>query len=85
MRRRRVLRWSSLSPTLPIFTSIDQIVQANMIIDPSTSEASALIAAHGAGLKPSLTTAIQARLIASAQRADGHWLTIDERPPQGHS
>src|SRR5204863_9629151 len=36
-------------------------------------------------LKPNLTTAIEARLIARLQRADGHWATIDARPPQGHS
>ncbi len=66
-------------------SSIDRMVQANAIIDPASSEAAALVAAHGAGLKPNLATAIQARLIADAQRADGHWLTIDERPPQGHS
>jgi ankyrin repeat protein len=69
----------------PNLSSIDHIVQATSIIDPAASEASALIAAHSAGLKPSLTTAIQARYVASAQRADGHWLTFDARPPQGHS
>jgi len=66
-------------------TSVDRSVQANMIIDPASSEAAGLILAHDAGVRPSLTTAIQARLIANAQRADGHWLTIDARPPQGHS
>jgi ankyrin repeat protein len=70
---------------VPNLTSIDEMVQANRIIDPSSSEAFALIAAYSAGLKPNLTTAIQARQIANAQRADGHWLTIDMRPPQGHS
>jgi hypothetical protein len=69
----------------PDLTSIDRVVQSTMIIDPATSEASALIAASATGVKPSLTTAIQARLIASQQRSDGHWLTSDERPPQGHS
>src|SRR5205823_2998816 len=40
--------------------SVDRSVQANMIIDPASSEAAALILAHDAGVKPSLTTAIQA-------------------------
>ncbi len=66
-------------------SSIDRIVQDNMIIDPAVSEASALITAQAAGLKPSLTTAIQARFIANAQRADGRWVTFDQRPPQSHS
>ena len=69
----------------PDLSSIDRIVQDNMIVDPAVNEALALITAHAAGLQPSLTTAIQARLIANAQRADGHWVTMDERPPQSHS
>ena len=56
--------------------SIDRTVQDNRIIDPASSEAAALMLAHDAGVRPSLTTAIQARLIANAQRADGHWVTI---------
>lgn len=69
----------------PDLSSIDRVVQYNHVIDPSSSEGSALIAAHGLGLEPNLTTAVQARLIASYQRPDGHWNTIDDRPPQGHS
>ncbi len=69
----------------PDLSSVDRVVQYNMLIDPSSSEGSALLAAHAGGLAPNFATAIQAVLIASYQRADGHWPTIDERPPQGHS
>src|ERR1700722_18567415 len=80
--RAALIKGLSHSPDRP---SIDRLVQANMIIDPAANEAQALITAHEAGLKPNLATAIQARLIANAQRSDGHWGTIDERPPQSHS
>lgn len=66
-------------------TSIDWIFQDNLIIDPAASDTAILIAAHAGGLAPSLTTAIDARLIANHQRADGHWATLDSRPPEGVS
>jgi len=34
---------------------------------------------------PSLTTAVYARHIALRQQPDGHWETIDGRPPQSYS
>ena len=44
-----------------------------------------LIAAHEAGLGPNLSFAASAEFIASSQRPDGSWVTIDDRPPQAHS
>ena len=44
-----------------------------------------LVAAHDAGVPASLSTAVYANLIASRQRPDGRWITIDVRPPQSHS
>jgi ankyrin repeat protein len=44
-----------------------------------------LVAAHAAGVRPSLSTSAQAQLIASRQLSDGSWPTIDERPPQSYS
>ncbi|HUE02358.1 MAG TPA: hypothetical protein VMR62_22495, partial [Bryobacteraceae bacterium] len=55
------------------------------IIDPSLSEGNGLVGASAAGLSPSLVTAVYARLIAARQEADGHWETIDVRPPQSYS
>ena len=56
-----------------------------MIIDPANSDGWALIAAHAAGVQPSLVTAVYARRVANWQRPDGHWPTIDQRPPQSYS
>jgi ankyrin repeat protein len=44
-----------------------------------------LVAAQSAGIRPNLSTAASAQFIASRQRPDGSWYTIDSRPPQAHS
>ncbi len=70
---------------LPDLVSIDRAIQDNMLVDTASSDGWALISAGAAGLKPNLVTAVYARRIANWQRADGHWATIDVRPPQGYS
>src|SRR5580698_1821161 len=69
----------------PHLASIDRAVQDTTIIDPVLQDGWALIAADAAGLKPNLVTAVYARRIANWQRADGHWPSFDERPPQAYS
>jgi ankyrin repeat protein len=69
----------------PDLSSIDRAVQDPMIVDPAASDGWALIAAHDAGVQPNLVTAVYARRVANWQRADGHWPTVDERPPQSYS
>jgi len=69
----------------PDFSSIDGAVQDSMIIDPAASDGWALIAAHAAGLRPNLVTAVYARRVANWQRPDGHWPIFDIRPPQSYS
>ena len=49
------------------------------------NDGTCLIAANAAGVRPSLVTAVYARLIAARQEADGHWETTDVRPPQSYS
>jgi ankyrin repeat protein len=44
-----------------------------------------LVAAHTAGVRPSLVTAAYAQSVASHQFPDGSWRTTDDRPPQAHS
>ncbi|HXJ91506.1 MAG TPA: prenyltransferase/squalene oxidase repeat-containing protein [Terriglobia bacterium] len=69
----------------PNFTSIDDAVQDPGIIDPAPSDGWALVAAHAAGVLPNLVMAAYARRIATWQRPDGHWPTLDARPPQSYS
>jgi ankyrin repeat protein len=71
--------------TIPDLSSLDRAVQDPMIIDPAPSDGWALMAADAAGLQPNLVTAVYARRIANWQRADGHWPTLDQRPPQSYS
>jgi ankyrin repeat protein len=64
---------------------LDRAVEYTHVIDPAMDDGYGLLAANAAGLRPSLVTAVYARLIAARQEADGHWETYDERPPQSYS
>ena len=67
------------------YSKLEWAVEYSHVIDPALSDGNGLIAANAAGLHPSLVTAVYARLIAARQNADGHWDTIDVRPPQSYS
>src|SRR5262249_842968 len=67
---------------VPDITAFDRAVQDNMIIDTVVSDGWALIAANAAGIPRTAVTGVYARRLANAQRADGHFRTIDNRPPQ---
>lgn len=67
------------------FSDLERAVEYTHVIDPALNDGYALVAAHAAGMKPSLVTAVYARLIAVRQEADGHWEGMDERPPQAYS
>jgi len=63
---------------------LDAIVQGYDYID-EVDEAWKLVGAHAAGVPPSLSTSAAAQFLASAQRPDGSWYTLDGRPPQSYS
>src|ERR1039457_6054298 len=65
--------------------NLDRAVQYTHIIDPSLDDGYRLLAMDAAGVRPNLSAAVYARLIASRQRPDGHWVTVDQRPPQSYS
>jgi ankyrin repeat protein len=67
------------------FSNLERAVEYSYIIDPALDDGNSMIAAHAAGLQPSLVTAVYARLLAARQEPDGRWETIDERPPQSYS
>ena len=66
------------------YSNLDRAVQYTHIIDPAMDDGYGLMAADAAGLRPSLVTAVYARLLAVRQEADGHWETGDERPPESY-
>lgn len=65
------------------FKDLDAIVQGQNYID-DIGDAWELLAAHAAGVPPNLAISAKAQLLASAQRSDGGWQTMDARPPQSH-
>ncbi len=70
---------------LGYFSNFPRAVEYTHVIDPSMNDGYAMLAAHAAGVRPSLVTAVYARLLAARQEADGHWETADERPPESYS
>jgi len=67
------------------FSNLERAVEYTHIIDPALDDGYSLIAARASGMAPSLVTAVYARLLAARQEADGHWETLDERPPESYS
>jgi ankyrin repeat protein len=67
------------------YSNLDRAVEYTHGIDPALGDGYSLIGANAAGVRPSLVTAVYSRLIAARQEPDGHWETIDERPPQSYS
>jgi ankyrin repeat protein len=67
------------------FANLDRAVEYSHVIDPALSDGYGMLAACAAGLRPSLVTAVYARQLARRQELDGHWETVDVRPPQSYS
>jgi len=61
--------------------NLEAAVQVEMLIDPALSEGYSLLAAHASGVPSNLSAAVYARHLARFQRPDGHWPTLDGRPP----
>src|SRR5262245_57595196 len=61
--------------TFSYLKDLDAIVQGYDYID-EIDDATRLVAAHAAGIKPDLATDAAARFIAYAQRGDGSWYTM---------
>jgi N-acyl-D-amino-acid deacylase len=68
-----------------LFSDFNRAVQYTHVIDPALSESYLMIGGEAAGMRPNIVTAVYARLIAGRQKADGHWFTLDVRPPQSYS
>jgi ankyrin repeat protein len=65
-----------------IYSDLDRAVQYTHLIDPAMDDGLRLLAADASGMRPNLAAAVYARHIALSQHSDGHWATIDMRPPQ---
>ncbi len=65
--------------------TLDDVVQARNVNDPTPNDSLLLIAEEfaGKGLEPA--SQIRRQRLASWQREDGHWITSDFRPPHSSS
>ncbi|MBZ5617272.1 MAG: hypothetical protein LAQ69_00870 [Acidobacteriia bacterium] len=67
------------------YSNLERAAEFTYVIDPALNDSYGMIAANAAGVRPSLVTAVYARLVAARQEPDGHWETGDVRPPQSYS
>jgi ankyrin repeat protein len=67
------------------YADIDKLVQYSWIIEPGVADAYQLIAADAAGVRPSLGTAVMARLLIARQNRGGDWPSHRQRPPSSYS
>ncbi len=65
--------------------NVDAAVQGSRSIEPTIGEAYKLWAAEASGLPVTNATRYTVRRMAGRQKPDGHWDTMDQRPPQSWS
>ena len=69
----------------PGLSHLDAVVEASRAIEPSIGEAYKLWAADASGFGNNLAIQASVRMMAGRQFPDGHWATMDQRPPQSYS
>jgi len=67
------------------YADLDKAVQYSWIIEPAVDDAYRLIAADAAGVRPSLSTSVMARLLIARQNRAGDWPSHRQRPPSSYS
>ena len=67
------------------YADLDKVVQYSWIIEPAVDDAYRLIAADAAGVRPSLSTAVMARILTARQNRGGDWPSHRQRPPSSYS
>jgi ankyrin repeat protein len=67
------------------YADLDKLVQYSWIIEPGIADAYQLIAADAAGVRPSLGTAVMARVLIARQNRGGDWPSHRQRPPSSYS
>jgi len=65
--------------------TLDDVLQARNVTDPTPNDSLLLIAQEFAGQGTEATAQVRRRRLASWQREDGHWITSDFRPPHSSS
>ena len=66
-------------------SSLDAVLHSGRPLDPSIADSYRLWAADAAGVRTNLAIQADVRFMAGQQYPDGHWATMDQRPPQSSS
>jgi ankyrin repeat protein len=69
---------------LPYFQT-DQVVRGTQLTDPAFANGLVLTSFHDLGISRSLPLEAAAQRLSKLQKAEGYWVTTDERPPQASS
>jgi len=67
------------------YADLDRVIQYSWIIEPAVDDAYRLTAADAAGVRPSLSTAVMARILMARQNRGGDWPSHRQRPPSSYS
>jgi ankyrin repeat protein len=67
------------------YADLDKNVQYSWVLEPAVDDAFRLIAADAAGVRPSLSTAVMARMLTARQNRGGDWPSHRQRPPSSYS
>jgi ankyrin repeat protein len=67
------------------YADLDRAVQYSWVLEPAVDDAYRLIAAEAAGVRPSLSTAVVARVLTARQNRGGDWPSHRQRPPSSYS
>src|SRR5438876_1009892 len=67
------------------YADLDKFVQYSWVLEPAVDDAYRMIAADAAGVRPSLSTAVMARVLMARQNRGGDWPSHRQRPPSSYS
>jgi ankyrin repeat protein len=67
------------------YADLDKFVQYSWVLEPAVDDAYRMIAADAAGVRPSLSTAVMARVLTARQNRGGDWPSHRQRPPSSYS
>jgi ankyrin repeat protein len=75
----------AVSNTRTFDPDVDAALQYANVVEPALQEGYRLLAAHAAGIEPSLGTSVMARFLIARQRPAGDWSGLNQRPPSSSS
>ncbi|MCU1329062.1 MAG: Ankyrin [Bryobacterales bacterium] len=71
--------------TFGAMRDIDAAIQGTHVVDENLDASEIMMFGPELGVAPNIGAALHARRLANLQQPDGHWRTMDARPPQSYS